>query len=42
MKISNEKKLKDDEIIKNQKENPKDTANALNLGEEMSILNRIN
>ena len=28
-------------IIKNQKENPAVTANALNLGEDSSILNRI-
>ena len=29
-------------IIKNQKENPAVTASALNLGEDNSILNRIN
>ena len=29
-------------IIKNHKVNPADTANALNLGEDSSILNRIN
>ena len=31
-----------EEIIKNQKENPAVTANDLNLGEDNSILNRIN
>ena len=31
-----------DVIIKNQKEKPAVTANALNLGEEVFILNRIN
>ena len=30
-----------DEITKNQKENPADTAKPLNLGEESSILDRI-
>ena len=32
----------DEDIIKNQKENPAVTANALNLEEDSSILNRIN
>ena len=31
-----------DDTIKNQKENPAVTANALNLGDDNSILNRIN
>ena len=31
----------DDEIIKNQKDKPALTANALNLGDDNSILNRI-
>ena len=31
-----------DVIIKNHKVNPADTVNALNLGEDNSILNRIN
>ena len=31
-----------EEMIKNQKENPAVTANALNLGDDSSILNRIN
>jgi len=41
-KYSNLKIPKIDVIIKNQKVNPADTANALNLGDDNSILNRIN
>ena len=37
-----ENKLVAEEIIKNHKENPAVTANALNLGEDNSILNWIN
>ena len=36
-----ENKPEADVIIKNQKENPAVTASALNLGEDSSILNRI-
>jgi len=39
--ISIEKKPRVDEIMKNQKVNPNDTAKALKRGEEISILNRI-
>ena len=38
---SKENKLMAEDIIKNQKENPAVTAIALNLGEDNSILNRI-
>ena len=41
-KYSRAKTPKIDVIIKNQKVNPAETANALNLGDESSILNRIN
>ena len=44
-KIANtsiENKPMDEEIIKNHKENPAVTAAALNLGDDSSILNRIN
>ena len=44
-KITNasiENKPMDEEIIKNHKENPAVTAAALNLGDDSSILNRIN
>ena len=44
-KITNasiENKPEAEVIIKNQKENPAVTASALNLGEDNSILNRIN
>ena len=41
-KASKENKLMAEEIIKNQKENPAVTAMALNLGDDSSILNRIN
>ena len=41
-KYSSAKTPKIDVRIKNQKVNPADTANALNLGEDNSILNRIN
>jgi len=41
-KYSIVKTPKIDVIIKNQKVNPADTANALNLGDDNSILNRIN
>ena len=44
-KIANtsiENKPMDEEIIKNQRENPAVTAMALNLGDDSSILNRIN
>ncbi len=37
-----ENKLVAEEIIKNQKENPAVTAKALNLGDDNSILDRIN
>ena len=37
-----ENKLVAEEIIKNQRENPAVTAMALNLGDDNSILNRIN
>jgi len=40
-KISIEKSPKIDVIIKNQKENPPETANALNLGDDNSILDWI-
>ena len=39
---STEKTPTIDVIIKNQKVKPADTANALNLGDDNSILNRIN
>jgi len=39
---SKENKPTAEDIIKNQKENPAVTANALNLEEDSSILNRIN
>ena len=39
---SKENKPVAEEIIKNQKENPAVTAMALNLGDDSSILNRIN
>ena len=39
---SKENKPTAEDIIKNQKENPAVTANALNLEEDNSILNRIN
>ena len=39
---SKENKPIAEEIIKNQKENPAVTAIALNLGDDSSILNRIN
>ena len=39
---SKENKPATDEIIKNHKENPAVTASALNLGDDSSILNRIN
>ena len=39
---SKENKPVAEEIIKNQKENPAVTAIALNLGDDNSILNRIN
>ena len=44
-KIANtsiENKPMDEEIIKNHKDNPAVTAAALNLGDDSSILNRIN
>ncbi len=41
-KYSSVKTPKIDVSIKNHKVNPADTANALNLGEDSSILNRIN
>ena len=41
-KYSSAKTPRIEVIIKNQKENPADTANALNLGEDNSILNGIN
>ena len=44
-KITNasiENKPEADVIIKNQRENPAVTASSLNLGEDSSILNRIN
>ncbi len=41
-KNSSVKTPKIDVIIKNQRVNPADTANALNRGEDNSILNRIN
>ena len=41
-KSSTVKKFRDDEIIKNQKENPAVIANDLNLGEDNSILNWVN
>mgnify|MGYP004254132059 CR=1 FL=1 len=41
-KYSRVKKFRVNEIIKNQKVMPADTANALNLGDESSILDRIN
>ena len=40
--ISNEKKPVDDDIIKNQNENPAVTARDLNLGDDASISNWIN
>ena len=39
--ISKEKKFNDWEIIKNQNDNPAVTASALNLEDEVFILNRI-
>ena len=39
---SKENKPMTDEIIKNQKENPAVTVSALNLGDDSSILDRIN
>lgn len=42
IKYSNVKTPINDVIIKNQNVNPKDTANALNLGVDNSILNWIN
>jgi len=41
-KYSSVKTPKIDVIIKNQRVKPADTANALNRGEDSSILNRIN
>ena len=41
-KYSSLKTPKIDVIIKNQRVNPAETANALNRGEDNSILNRIN
>jgi hypothetical protein len=40
-KYSNMKKFKLNDIIKNQKVSPADTASALNLGDETCILNWI-
>ena len=41
-KISREKNPVADVMIKNQKVNPEDTANALKRGDDNSILNRVN
>ncbi len=41
-KYSRVKKFRVNDIIRNQKVIPADTANALNLGDESSILDRIN